>query len=83
MATLYVNNVPEDRYEALRARAKANRRSIAAEVLTLLEQFVPTEAELERRNKAFRHAIKVMSSKPPGKGPFPPSEEMVREDRER
>jgi antitoxin FitA len=83
MATLYVNNVPDDRYEALRARAKANRRSIAAEVMTLLEQFVPTEAELERRHKAFRHAVKAMSSKPPANGPFPTAEEMVREDRER
>jgi plasmid stability protein len=31
MATLYVENVPDDRYEALRSRAKARRRSIAAE----------------------------------------------------
>jgi predicted nucleic acid-binding protein len=44
MATLYVENVPEDLYAALRKRARKNRSSIAAEVLQLLEQFVPTEA---------------------------------------
>ena len=38
MATLYVENVPDDLYEALRKRARGQRRSIAAEVLQLLEQ---------------------------------------------
>ena len=42
MATLYVENVPDDLYEALRSRAKARRRSIAAEVLALLEENIPT-----------------------------------------
>ena len=34
MATLYVENVPEDIYKALRKRARGNRRSIAAEVIS-------------------------------------------------
>ena len=33
MATLYVENVPDEVYEALRAQAKSNRRSIAAELM--------------------------------------------------
>jgi plasmid stability protein len=33
MATLYVENVPDDLYEALRNRARSQRRSIAAEVI--------------------------------------------------
>ena len=33
MATLYVENVPDEIYKALRKRAKANRKSIAAEVI--------------------------------------------------
>ena len=37
MATLYVENVPDELYEALRKRARRNRKSIAAEVLELLE----------------------------------------------
>jgi plasmid stability protein len=51
MPTLFVENVPEELYEALRARAQKNRKSIAAEVLALLEENVPTPAELARRKK--------------------------------
>jgi plasmid stability protein len=47
MAKLYVENVPDDLYKALRERARARRRSIAAEVLALLEENVPTEQELK------------------------------------
>jgi plasmid stability protein len=36
MPTLYVENVPNDLYEALRDRARRHRRSIAAEVVSLL-----------------------------------------------
>lgn len=83
MPTLYVENVPKDLYEALRARARKNRSSIAAEVIELLEQFVPTPAELHRRAKAFESLRKIQASVPPGAGPFPSAEEMIREDRER
>lgn len=83
MATLYVENVPKDLYEALRARARKNRSSIAAEVIALLEQFVPTPEELRRRKRAFEELMRLQSSTPPGPGPFPSTEEMIREDRER
>ena len=83
MPTLYVENVPRDLYEALRARARKNRSSIAAEVIELLEQFVPTPAELRRRAKAFEVLREIQASVPPGRGPFPSAEEMIREDRER
>ncbi len=83
MATLYVENIPDDGYAALRARAKKNKRSIAAEVLALLKDFVPTEAELKKRWKAI-DALKQLRSMPPlTPGPFPSAEEMIREDRER
>ena len=83
MPTLYVENVPKDRYEALRARARKNRSSIAAEVLSLLEQFVPTPEELRRRRRAFEELMRLQASTPPGPGPFLSTEEMIREDRER
>jgi len=51
MATLYVRNVPRDLYDALRKQAKSNHRSIAAEVIALLNQFIPTEKELKRRRE--------------------------------
>jgi hypothetical protein len=83
MATLYVENVPENIYKALRKQARANRKSIAAEVISLLEQHVPTEEELQRRRKAFEGLARLRAMKPLSAGPFPSAEEMIREDRER
>lgn len=40
MATLNVKNFPEDLYERIRERAAAERRSIAREVVSLLEEAV-------------------------------------------
>jgi len=81
MPTLYVENVPEDLYEALRERAREHRKSIAAEVLGLLEETVPTPAELASR-KEFLARVRRLRAKPsPAAGPFPSTEEMQREDR--
>ena len=83
MATLYVENFPEDVYAALRKRAKVNRKSIAAEVIALLEQHVPTDAELKRRRKIFEDLAELRARRPVSSGPFPSAEEIIREDRER
>ena len=83
MPTLYVEKVPKDLYEALRARARKNRSSIAAEVIGLLKETVPTQAELKRRRQLYQGLAKIRNHKPPGPGPFPSTEEMIREDRER
>jgi hypothetical protein len=83
MATLYVENVPNDLYESLRKRARQNRTSIAAEVIGLLRDNVPTAAELKRRQEFFKFVEEMGKRKPLRRGPFPPAEEMVREDRER
>ena len=83
MATLYVENVPDELYDALRKRARNNRKSIAAEVLELLEQFVPTERQLKARRDSIRRLAELRSQPSPSPGPFPSTEEMQREDRER
>lgn len=83
MATLYVENVPDEIYKALRKRARAKRKSIAAEVIELLEQNIPTEAELKRRREAFEGLARLRAKPPLSPGPFPSAEEMIREDRDR
>ena len=83
MATLYVENIPDDLYEALRSQAKARRRSIAAEVLALLEQNVVTEKQLKARQDLSKLMARLRKQPPNRKGPFPSAEEMIREDRER
>ena len=83
MPTLYVEKVPQELYEALRARAKQHRKSIAAEVLALLEENVPTADELARRKALLRRVRRIRARRSPSSGPFPTSEEMLREDRGR
>lgn len=83
MATLYVRNVPRDLYEALRRRARARRRSIAAEVLALLEENIPTEKELKARKEFLRKVGRMRDRKTQARGIFPSSEETQREDRMR
>jgi plasmid stability protein len=83
MATLYVENVPDDLYEALRQRARSRRSSIAAEVIGLIRENIPTHEELKGRVKFLRQMKKLSCRKPLSSGPFPSAEEMIREDRER
>jgi plasmid stability protein len=83
MATLYVENVPKDLYEALRGRARARRRSIAAEVLALLEESIPTAQELKARQELLRKLVRMRTKRAKFIRAFPSSEEMLREDRER
>lgn len=83
MATLYVENVPDDLYEALRKRAKDSNTSIAAEVIALLKQNIPTEADLKKRRELYDRLAELRARPPLAPGPFPPVEEMIREDRER
>jgi plasmid stability protein len=83
MAALYVENIPDDLYEALRDRARSKRRSIAAEVIALLEENIPTAKELARRQEFVRRLQHLRARKSPSRGPFPSTEEMLREDRSR
>jgi plasmid stability protein len=63
MPTLYVENVPDDLCAALRRRPRAHRKSIAAQVLSLLEQNVPTAQELRVRQKLLRRTKRLQSQK--------------------
>ena len=52
MPVLYVENVPKELYEALRAQARKRRTSIAAEMIELLKNNFPPAAEIQRRKRA-------------------------------
>jgi plasmid stability protein len=83
MATLYVENVPDELYEALRKRAKESRKSIAAEVVAMLEENIPTPDELKAR-RVFRERLRTLraTASKVTEGHFS-TEEMQREDRSR
>jgi len=83
MATLYVENVPDAVYRALREQARRKRKSIAAEVIELLENNIVTADELRERRAFVRKMRELSSREPLSPGPFPSTEEILREDRER
>jgi hypothetical protein len=83
MPTLYVENIPSELYDALRQRARQNRKSIAAEILTLLKENIPTSQELKRRQKIAKQLAGLRVSAPPHPGSFSTIEQALREDRER
>jgi plasmid stability protein len=87
VATLNVENIPDDLYEALRKHARSQGRSIAAEVRALLKESIPvekpSEKELERRQEWFRKLQQLRFTKSASDESFPTSVEMIREDRER
>lgn len=83
MATLYVENVPENLYKALRKLAQKNGKSMAAEVISMLKENIPTEEELKRRQEFAKKMRELAARAPLTPGPFPSAEEMIREDRER
>ena len=83
MPTLYVENVPKDLYHALRHIARLHRKSISAEVMSILQEHIATPAELKSRRQFLREMQRLRSRPPLSAGPFPSSEEMMRQDRSR
>lgn len=83
MPTLYVENVPKELYEALRGRARERHRSIASEVLALLEESIPTAKELKARQELFLKLERNRPKRVRSGTVVPSTEEMQREDRSR
>ncbi|MCA1827973.1 MAG: Arc family DNA-binding protein [Myxococcales bacterium] len=81
MATLFVKDIPDDVYEALKDRARENGRSLAAEVRVLLQQI----AGPRRSRKEVAESIRAFREKIAGEGRGVGAEEvvdMIREGRE-
>jgi plasmid stability protein len=83
MPALYVENIPDDLYRALRKRARDNRKSIAAEVISLIESNIPTSKELARRREFYEHMSNLRAGYSGASGGFPSAEGLIREDRDR
>jgi antitoxin FitA len=76
VATLYVRNVPEDVYEALRARAKSEGRSINAEAIAVLRAALrPDPEDLLAEIQMLRATTRLPT------GAFAP-ERIIRRDRD-
>jgi plasmid stability protein len=88
MATLYVRNLPDDLYVKLQELAASEHRSINAQVITLLEQALKTEAqqtEEERRKNVPKllEEIRLRRESRQTDGEWPDSTALIREDRDR
>ncbi len=81
MATLYVRNFPDDLYEKLRDLAKANHRSLSAQVIVLIEEALKHEELREQRLQALDNMARRRATLEPSSGPD--SLEDIREGRDR
>ena len=80
MPILHVRNVPETLYADLQRRAEAQRRSLSAEVITLLEWAV---VEAERTSEATLASIRQRRFFNPATAGAPDSTTLLRQDRDR
>ena len=80
MPILHVRNVPESLYTDLQRRAEAQRRSLSAEVITLLEWAV---TETERASEMTLTSIWQRRSFDPASAGAPDSTTLLRQDRDR
>ena len=80
MSILHVRNVPDELYARLKRRAQTQRRSLSAEVLTLLEWAIE---ETERNSEIALASIRRRRTFDPAAAGAPDSTMLLREDRER
>jgi plasmid stability protein len=77
MATLYIRNVPPEVYEALKARAKRQGRSVNAEALKILEEMAEREVRAGSLTDRLRAIAKEINYPPDA----PRADEVVRQAR--
>jgi plasmid stability protein len=82
MATLHVRQVPDELYDELRAMAAQERRSLSAQVVSLLDRAVAHAAQRGGWEDVLGRleARQAGMCLPPG---APLAQDLVREDRER
>jgi plasmid stability protein len=80
MSILHVRNVPQDLYHRLKQRAETQRRSLSAEVVTLLEWAIE---EIDRTSELPLESIRRRRFFEPASVGAPDSTTLLREDRER
>ena len=81
MALLQVRNFPDDVYEALKALAKRERRSVSQQVIVLLKNVL--EEQEERKIQRLELLERLLEEPPISTTGFPSPADLIREDRER
>lgn len=81
MATLQVRDFPDELYQLLVSRAKAQNRSITQETIVLLKGVLSTSALGQSRLESVFQQIDAKRIK--NSDTFPNPSDLIREDRER
>jgi len=82
MATLHVRDVPEETCERIRELASANKHSLSAEALKLLDEALRNHERRAAHSEALA-SLRRRRWVPPADKNIPDSTELLREDRER
>lgn len=77
MATLTIRNLPDELHDALRRRAAENRRSMEAEVRSVIQAAVAPRPTDEQRAQALQ---RLQSMRPLFQRPFPAGWSQLEED---
>jgi plasmid stability protein len=80
VSILHVRNVPEELYARLQRRAESQRRSLSAEVITLLDWAI---TEIDRSSDDALASIRSRRFYEPAAVGAPDSTVLLREDRDR
>jgi antitoxin FitA len=80
LATLFIKEVPDDLYQALKERAARERRSISSETLKILEEVL---MQGPRSRREVWQSIQQLRQGRNFTKPGPNTTEMLREDRPR
>ena len=86
MAVLSIDDMPDDLYARLSQRAVAERRSLPAEALALLEDVLrgsPVPSQSAQQAALLAAAARLRATQTPAMGRYPSSWEMIREERSR
>jgi antitoxin FitA len=77
VAAFHLRNIPDDLYARLRERARADGRSVNAEILSILDRALarPSADELEARLRDLHRRIRLSPD-------APTPEQLIREDRD-
>ena len=78
MPTLYIRNVPPEVYDALKARAQREGRSVNAEALKVLEDI----AQREQRSGSLTDHLRAIAAQIKDRPGSPGADQVVRQARE-
>ena len=82
MAILHVRNVPDEMYQRLQRLAEQRKRSLSAEVVTILERGIEEEERRSTQRELIEKIRRERFRYPEGTQ-VPDSYELLREDRAR